>query len=73
MKYSVEINGMHCKGCTSLVAMSLQEQGLRDVTVDLATKSALFVSDETAPAVQTRIDHVAAELARYRFSAVREA
>lgn len=73
MKYSVEIHGMHCKGCTSLVTMSLQEQDLRDVTVDLATKSAAFASDESAPAVQARVDRVASQHASYRFSAVQEA
>ncbi len=73
MKYTVDIQGMHCSGCSNLVAMSLKEQNLKAVRVDLATHSAAFESDETTPQVQARIDSVAAELGDYTFAAVREA
>lgn len=73
MKYSIDIQGMHCNGCTTLVEMSLKEEKLKAVRVDLATGSATFESDEKAPEVQARIDRVASELGDYTFSSLQEA
>ena len=73
MKYTVDIQGMHCSGCTRLVAMSLSEQGLQDIRVDLATHCASFDSADGREAVQARIGSVAAELSDYRFGTVRDA
>jgi hypothetical protein len=72
VKYTIDIQGMHCSGCTKLVSMSLKDENLEAVSVDLATHSATFESDEKAPAVQAKIDRIAAELGDYQFASVRE-
>lgn len=72
MKYTVDIQGMHCNGCRGLVASSLEEASLAAVQVDLQKALANFESDEPLPAVQARIEQVAAELPDYRFSSLRE-
>ncbi len=73
MKYSVDIQGMHCSGCTRLVAMSLTDEDLKQVSVDLAKNRATFESDEQQEAVQARIDRVAADLTDYTFAPVKSA
>ena len=73
MKYTIDIEGMHCGGCTKLVTMSLKDENLKAVHVDLATHSATFESDEKRQEVQARIDRVAADLGDYKFAPVREA
>ncbi len=72
MKYTIDIQGMHCSGCTKLVTMSLNDENLKAVRVDLATHSASFESDEKVQAVQGKIDRVASELSDYKFAPVRE-
>lgn len=73
MKYTVDIQGMHCNGCTRLVAMGMAEEDLQQVNVDLAANRATFESVEKREAVQARITRIASELSDYSFSAVREA
>ncbi len=73
MKYTVDIKGMHCNGCTRLVAMSLADEDLTGVSVDLAKKRATFESDEQQEAVQAKIDRVAADLTDYKFAPVKSA
>jgi copper chaperone CopZ len=73
MKYSVDIQGMHCNGCARLVAMGLAEEDLKEIKVDLATNRATFESADKREAVQAKVDRVAADLADYKFAAVRSA
>jgi copper chaperone CopZ len=73
VKYTVDVQGMHCNGCRGLVASSLEEANLAAVQVDLQKAVANFESDEPLPAVQARIEQVAAELSDYRFAGLREA
>ena len=72
-KYAVNIQGMHCSGCTRLVAMSLADEDLKEINVDLNLNRATFESDEMPEAVQAKIDRVAADLTDYKFAPVRDA
>jgi copper chaperone CopZ len=72
-KYTVDIQGMHCGGCTRLVSIGLAEQELQDVSVDMATQRASFASDEDLQAVQAKVGAVASELSDYKFGAVKGA
>ena len=72
-KYAVNIHGMHCSGCTRLVASSLADEDLKEIKVDLDLNRATFESDEQREAVQARIDRVAADLTDYKFAPVRDA
>jgi len=44
MKYQIDITGMHCKGCSALVKMSLEDEGFKDIDVDIKTNTGIFKS-----------------------------
>ncbi len=44
MKYRVEIEGMHCMGCSNLIKLSLEDAGFKDTVVDIKTNMADFKS-----------------------------
>jgi len=44
MKYQIEIKGMHCTGCSTLIQMSLEDEGFKNTVVDLKTNIAVFES-----------------------------
>jgi copper chaperone CopZ len=72
MKYTVDVQGMHCMGCVKLVTMGLTEQGLQKVEVDLAGHRATFESVDKKDAVQGKVDAAAADLTDFTFAAVLE-
>ncbi|MBM3707932.1 MAG: cation transporter [Actinobacteria bacterium] len=45
MKYKTELTGLHCAGCSNLVKMSFEEEGLENVNVDIGTNTAVFDID----------------------------
>jgi copper chaperone CopZ len=49
MKYQIEIKGMHCTGCSSLIKMTLEDEGLTNVNVDIKTNTATFESSLNEP------------------------
>jgi copper chaperone CopZ len=47
--FRFDIKGMHCASCSSLVQMSLKNlKGVKDVSVNLLTNSAVIEADETS-------------------------
>lgn len=44
MKYQIDITGMHCKGCSALIKMSLEDEGLKDIDIDIKTNKGVFES-----------------------------
>jgi copper chaperone CopZ len=40
----IDIKGMHCSGCSNLIKMTLEDEGLTDVDVDIKTNTAVFKS-----------------------------
>ena len=44
MKYQIEIKGMHCTGCSTLIQMSLEDEGFKNTVVDIKTNIAVFES-----------------------------
>jgi copper chaperone CopZ len=68
MKYQIEITGMHCTGCSNLIKMTLEDNGLAKVNVDVNTKSATFESslNETSK-VKEVLDKIFADLPGYSY------
>ena len=68
MKYQIEITGMHCTGCSNLIKMTLEDEGLANANVDVKTNSATFDSslNETSK-VKVVLDKVFADLAGYSY------
>ena len=69
MKYQIEITGMHCTGCSNLIKMTLEDEGLADVNVDVKTSRATFGSslNETSK-VKEVLDKVFTDLPGYSFA-----
>jgi copper chaperone CopZ len=68
MKYQIEITGMHCTGCSNLIKMTLEDEGLANANVDVNTNSATFESslNETSK-VKEVLDKVFADLPGYSY------
>ena len=69
MKYQVEITGMHCTGCSSLIKMSLEDEGISSSIVDIKTNLATFEgSFSEVSKVKEVLDKVFADLPGYSFT-----
>jgi copper chaperone CopZ len=69
MKYQIEIAGMHCMGCSSLIKMTLEDEGMTDVDVDLKTNMATFNSSlDNKAKVKNILDKVFADLQGYSYT-----
>jgi copper chaperone CopZ len=68
MKYKIEIKGMHCSGCSNLIKMTLEEEGLANVNVDVSTGSATFESNLNEKSkVKEILDKVFTDLSGYTY------
>ena len=69
MKYQIEITGMHCTGCSNLIKMTLEDEGLANINVDIKTSRAIFESslNETSK-VKEALDKVFTDLPGYSFA-----
>jgi len=68
IKYQIEITGMHCTGCSNLIKMTLEDEGLVEVNVDVKTKSATFnTSFNETSKVKEVLDKVFADLPGYSY------
>ena len=72
MKYQIEITGMHCTGCSNLIKMTLEDEGLANANVDIKTNSATFESslNETSK-VGVVLDKVFVDLSGYSYANIR--
>lgn len=69
MKYQIEITGMHCTGCSNLIKMTLEDEGLANVDVDVKTNSAVFDSSlNDKYKVKEVLDKVFADLPGYSYT-----
>jgi len=69
MKYQIQIAGMHCTGCSSLIKMTLDDEGMTNVNVDAETGLASFESslgDEVR--VKAVLDKVFTDLQGYSYT-----
>ena len=72
MKYQIEITGMHCTGCSSLIKMSLEDEGLTNSEVDIKTNLATFESSLTdAAKVKEVLDKIFADLSDYSYKNIK--
>lgn len=69
MKYQIKITGMHCTGCSNLIKMTLEDEELANVNVDVNTNSATFESslNETSK-VKAILDKVFGDLPGYSYT-----
>jgi copper chaperone CopZ len=69
VKYQIAITGMHCTGCSSLIKMSLEDEGLLNANVDVNTNSATFESSfNEASKVKAILDKVFNDLPGYSYT-----
>jgi copper chaperone CopZ len=65
--YKLKIQGMHCSGCRNLITMSLEDEGLVDVNVDLELNEASFQTAKSETEVKEIVDKVFSELKDYKY------
>jgi len=69
MKYQIQIEGMHCTGCSSLIKMSLDDEGMANVKIDAETGSASFDSSlNNESKVKVILDKVFTDLQGYSYT-----
>ena len=69
MKYQIEITGMHCKGCSNLIKMTLEDEGLVNTNVDVNTNSATLESNlSEISKVKEILDKVFVDLPGYSYA-----
>jgi copper chaperone CopZ len=69
MKYQIAITGMHCTGCSNLIKMTLEDEELANVSVDVNTNSATFESSlNEVSKVKVILDKVFSDLPGYSYT-----
>lgn len=68
MNYKIDIDGMHCSGCETLIKMSLEEANFGDITVSMKDKSATFSSQQDLSAVKESLDNIFSVFDKYKYS-----
>ena len=69
--YTIVIQGMHCTGCKNLITLSLEEEGMKNISVDEKGGVASFDSALEKAAVIDGLDAAFKELTEYTYSNVR--
>ena len=68
MKYQIAITGMRCTGCSNLIKMTLEDEDLANVNVDVNTNYATFESTlNEISKVKTLLDKVFDDLPGYSY------
>lgn len=62
------ITGMHCNGCTVLIAMSLEEVGMQNIVVDLKSGVATFEANVPSAEVNNILVDIFKDLKGYSYS-----
>lgn len=68
MNYRIDVDGMHCAGCETLIKMSLEEAELLNVEVSLKNKSATFETENDISEVKKILDTVFSVFTDYTYS-----
>lgn len=68
MQYKINIQGMHCQGCKSLLIMLFDEKGFIDINIDLESNTGTFTSDEDKLKVKELLDSAFKEAGEYTYS-----
>jgi copper chaperone CopZ len=73
MKYRIKINGMHCRGCSNLIKMTLEDEGLKEVQVDIATGTGSFETPAKDPKqAEAKLNEAFAALSGYTYENLTE-
>lgn len=68
MTYQITISGIHCKGCISLITISLEDSGFSNINIDTAGKASFNTSEKEATKVEALLQKTFADLPGYTFS-----
>ena len=71
-KYKFKIEGMHCSGCKNLIQMTLEEQGLTNVQINLDLSEGSFDSEESKINLESLLNNSFKELKKYSYSQLTE-
>lgn len=72
MKYQIDIRGMHCKGCSALVKMSLEDEGFKDIDIEIKTNTGVFESNlSDVSKVEEILQRVFADLPGYSYKNIK--
>lgn len=58
MKYTINIQGMHCSGCKNLIKISLEDLNYTNVKVDLENNSGEFSSEKNLQIVENELTDI---------------
>jgi copper chaperone CopZ len=73
MTVEFKIQGIHCQGCVSLIKLTLEDYGFRDVNVDIPSGIASVETDEAnLKDAEALIGKAFKEMTRYGFSDIME-
>lgn len=69
MNYQLEIQGMHCKGCQSLIQMSLEDEQIKVININVRTGISSIASPANTQAeTESLLKKVFTGLPGYSFS-----
>lgn len=72
MNYIIDIKGMHCPSCSTLIKMSLEDAQFSDVTVNQTDNYATFSSEESIENVEKILATIFTELPDYTYLNLRK-
>lgn len=68
MQYSMQINGIHCSGCISLIKISLEELGFEQVEVSTQGNISSFTTNIPESQIKSVLDQIfETELQQYNY------
>jgi len=70
MEYRIQVNGMHCPGCKTLIKMSLEDAGFTNIDVNDVRHEASFVSDLPGDKVRQKLDTSFHDLKEYSYQLI---
>ncbi len=71
-QYQIQIKGMHCKACSTLISMNLEDEGFESTTVNLETKIGTFQSDKVFEEVKELSEKAVSEAGEYLIEQIKE-
>ncbi|MBM3706650.1 MAG: hypothetical protein FJW66_09020 [Actinobacteria bacterium] len=72
MEYQIEISGMHCRGCSSLIKLTMDEAGFDSTVIDHKSGIAIFKSGLPGVwQVEKMLDKVFSEIPGYFYKNIK--
>jgi copper chaperone CopZ len=64
----MNVEGMHCQGCKNLITMSLEDEGLKVISLDFETGVTIFESEIEQMALKKVLENVFSQFESYSYS-----